>query len=628
LWFAIPRRYDSPSRRGANLAGIGDFIEELKRRRVVRAVLGWGILSFAVLQIYEPVMHGLHLPEWTLTLVVVVLGVGFPATFVLAWVFDMGPGGVERTPSPEGATATPARRIRTGLLLVGLGLLISVPGWFWYARHVRARPALQASAGSSPTAHASDASMAGPSIAVLPFDDLSPGHDQEYFSDGVAGEILNALSRVDGLRVPGRASSFWFKGRRADPPEIAQKLGVTHLLEGSVRRSGPKIRIDAEVIRAADGSRIWAQTFDREQADVFAIQEEIARAVVQALKVRLLPGKADSVAAGRPTVPEAYRLYLLGRHLDARGSPEDVAASVKALREAVRLDQAFVPARAWLIRATADLFDVGPADPSRGMEPEFSAGIIEEALRSADALVAAAPEAAEAFALRGHLRGVFFSRWSGALDDYEKALSLSPNDAMALLGRGRALASVGRLAEAREVVRQVVALEPLMPEAYQWLGTFQAASGDLDEAVATYQRGLEIDPSQPYLLRGIGFALLLQGKAEEARVMLSRNAIEWNRFTGEALAEHTLGHDAASRAAIAKIREREQFNIFTHYQLVQIHAWRGENDGAFQELERAFASHDAGLAHLRYDPFLKGLRADPRYAALTRKIGLPPLPGE
>jgi tetratricopeptide (TPR) repeat protein len=190
------------------------------------------------------------------------------------------------------------------------------------------------------------------------------------------------------------------------------------------------------------------------------------------------------------------------------------------------------------------------------------------------------------------------------------------------------LASVGRLAEARDVVRRVIAIDPLMPEAYQWFGSLQAASGDLDEAIVTYRRGLEIDPAQPYLLRELGFALLLQGKAEEALAFLSRNPIEWIRFTGQALAEHTLGHDAASRAAIAKIREREQFDLFTHFQLAQIHAWRGENDAAFEELLRAFVCHDAGLAHLRYDPFLKGLRADPRYAGLARKIGLPPLPGE
>jgi TolB-like protein/tetratricopeptide (TPR) repeat protein len=613
---------------GGSLAGISDFIAELRRRRVVRAVLGWGILSFAVLQIYEPVMHGLHLPEWTLTMVVVVLGVGFPATFVLAWIFDMGPGGVERTPYAAGEVPTPARRVRTALLLIGLGLLISVPGWAWYARHDRARVPAGTSAGGSAPTQASTGAAAGPSIAVLPFDDLSPGHDQEYFSDGVAGEILNALSRVEGLKVTGRASSFWFKGRRADPPEIAQKLGVTHLLEGSVRRSGSKIRIDAEVIRAADGSRIWAQTFDREQADVFAIQDEIARAVVQALKVRLLPGQVEPVAAGRPTTPEAYRLYLLGRHLDARSSPDDVEASVTALREAVRLDPTFVPARAWLIRATADLFDVGPADPTRGNAPEFSPGVIEEALRSADKLVKEAPDAADVYALRGHLRAVFFSQWPGALEDFQKALALSPNDAMALLDRGRALASVGRLEEARDILRRVTVLDPLMPEAYQWLGTVQAATGDLDQAVVTYRRGLEIDPSQPYLLRELGFALLLQGKAEEALALLGRNPVQWIRLTGEALAQHTLGHDAASRAAIATIRERERFNLFTHYQLAQVHAWRGEKGVAFQELDRAFAEHDAGLAHLRYDPFLQALRADSRYGTLVRKLGLPPLPGE
>jgi hypothetical protein len=177
----------------------------------VRAVLGWGILSFAVLQIYEPVMHGLHLPEWTLTLVVVVLGVGFPATVVLAWIFDMGPGGVERTPSAPGEVSTPARRARTAMMLIGLGLLISVPGWIWYARHDRARTAEGTSAGATAQSSTSTTSRtASPSIAVLAFADMSPQHDQEYFADGLAEEILNALAHVEGLRVPGRTSSFWF----------------------------------------------------------------------------------------------------------------------------------------------------------------------------------------------------------------------------------------------------------------------------------------------------------------------------------------------------------------------------------------------------------------------------------
>jgi len=281
---------------------------------VVRAVLGWGILSFAVLQIYEPVMHGLHLPEWTLTLVVVVLGVGFPATFVLAWIFDMGPGGVERTPSAATTPATPARRVRTALLLIGLGMLFSVPGWAWYVSRERALST--ASGAASPTGTTTGGApeavkgapeaMAGPSIAVLPFADMSEKHDQEYFADGVAEEILNALAHVEGLRVPGRTSSFWFKGKNVDFAEIGRKLNVTHVLEGSVRRSGSRLRVSAQVVKVADGYHLWSQSFERDQADVFAVQDQVAAAVVEALKLRLLPGARPPRTAARTANLEAY----------------------------------------------------------------------------------------------------------------------------------------------------------------------------------------------------------------------------------------------------------------------------------------------------------------------------------
>ncbi|MEI6223636.1 MAG: adenylyl cyclase, partial [Deltaproteobacteria bacterium] len=265
---------------------------------MVRAVLGWGILSFAILQIYEPVMHGLHLPEWTLTLVVVVLGVGFPATFVLAWIFDMGPGGVQRTATVPGGTPSPARRIRTALLLVGLGALFSIPGWIWYARHERARPVAAAPGTASPQTETG--TTPGPSIAVLPFADMSPHHDQEYFADGLAEEILNALAHVEGLRVPGRTSSFWFKGKNVELAEIGRKLNVTHVLEGSVRRAGKRLRVTAQIVKVADGYHVWSETFERDQSDVFAVQDQVASAVAGAMKVKIRPD-GEAPASRVPT---------------------------------------------------------------------------------------------------------------------------------------------------------------------------------------------------------------------------------------------------------------------------------------------------------------------------------------
>jgi serine/threonine-protein kinase len=600
-----------PVRKKASLA---ELLAELKRRRVFRVMAGYGLFSFAVLQVVEPLMHAFDLPGWLLKASVLALVAGLPVAVVLAWVFDLTADGVVRTPRITGGPRLSRRR--AAMLLVGVALVAALPGIGWYAWK-RGKEAAGAAAAEG-----------NASIAVLPFDDLSPGRDQEYFSDGVAGEILNALSRVEGLKVPGRASSFWFKGKRAEPSEIASKLGVAHLLEGSVRRSGKALRIDAEVIRAADGLRLWAQTFNREEADIFAIQDEIARAVVEALKVRLLPGRVVTAAPGGSRNPEAYRLYLLGRDLDARGTPEAYAASVKVLKEAVQLDPGFVAARAWLIVTITDVFDAGPSDLAHGNRPEFSQAALEGALRSADALVAEAPGEPEPWARRGLLRGVFFSQWADALADLQRALAITPNDEATLRGQAQALAALGRLAEAKEVLRRVITIDPLKAEAYQWLGSLEATSGELERGITTLRRGLEIDPSQPYVQRELAFATLLQGKPQDALALIERNPLEWMRDTGRGIIHHTLGHDDLSRAAIARLQARDRLGVPTHYQLAQVHAWRGELDQAFQRLELAYASHDGGLQHLRYDPLLHRLRADPRYLALIRKFGLPPLPGE
>jgi adenylate cyclase len=245
-----------------SLAGFSDFVAELKRRRVIRALLGWGIASFAVLQVYEPVMHGLHLPEWTLSFVVIALGLGFPVTTALAWVFDIKASGIERTPpdatrDQASSMSQGSRRARRALLLLGLGFAAATPGlvYFFVWPGADRGPARGSAAPST---------AAGPSIAVLAFANMSADKDQEYFADGVTEEILNSLARVEGLRVVGRTSSFYFKGRNEDLASIARKLAVGAVLEGSVRKDGNRVRVTAQLLDAADGSRLWSETYERE----------------------------------------------------------------------------------------------------------------------------------------------------------------------------------------------------------------------------------------------------------------------------------------------------------------------------------------------------------------------------
>src|SRR2546425_6412349 len=253
---------------------LGLLISELRRRRVIRALVGYGIAAFAVLQIVEPVMHGLHWPDVVLSYVVVALAVGFPLVVSLAWIFDVKDGRIEKTPP-----AARMNRARLALVLLTIGVLAAAPGtvWYFYVRQIH------------------KGAEVAPSIAVLPFVNLSSDKEQEYFSDGIAEEILNALAQVRGLRVIGRTSSFSVKGKNEDLRAIGEKLNASNLLEGSVRKSGARVRITAQLVEAADGSHLWSQQFDREMTDVFAVQDEIARAVVVALRLKLLPPQSGAL---------------------------------------------------------------------------------------------------------------------------------------------------------------------------------------------------------------------------------------------------------------------------------------------------------------------------------------------
>src|SRR5438105_11130952 len=285
----------------------------MKRRRVFRALIGYGIVSFAVLQIIEPVMHGLNLPEWVLKATVVGLGIGFPFTLVLAWAFDVKGGRIERAGAPRG---------RLLLLLVAAGIALGAPGVAWYFWK---------------TTHRVIPAAADRSIAVLPFADLSPAKDQDWMCDGIAEEIIDALCTVSGLRVAARSSSFQFKGKTADVREMARALGVSTLLEGSVRKVGDRLRVSARLV-SSEGYELWSDKFDRGVADAFAIQEEIARAVVAALRLRMQP-EQDRRAGTTNT--QAYEMYLRGRQYLRATSAQNTELARQMFKRAVALDPAF-----------------------------------------------------------------------------------------------------------------------------------------------------------------------------------------------------------------------------------------------------------------------------------------------
>ena len=451
-----------------------------------------------------------------------------------------------------------------------------------------------------------------PSIAVLPFVDMSPKKDQEYFADGVAEEILNGLTQVDGLRVIGRTSSFSFKGTRRTIEEIGRELTVVTLLEGSVRKSGERVRISAQLVRAADGSHLWAQTFDRELADVFAVQDEISRAVVAALRVRLLPG-TTTARSGKTGNPEALSQYLLGRDLLRYGGVLDAKRALKAFEKAVSLDPHF--ALAW----------AGVADALHHIESVAGEGTSldrrNRALAAAQRAVEIAPQQPDGYLSRGGIRSDFLYDWQGARADLEQARIFGPGNAYAATQYAYSLLRFGDLTGAITEFERATSIDPLSPGAWSALGRARASAGQYDRARVALTRALEIEPRAVLARWLLIVALVGGGRSAAALTEAERSELTWVRLTGVALAQHDLGHPRESQAALEALVRGNAAD--SAYQIAEVHAWRGETDLAFEWLERARLQFDPGMAWAKTDPMFRKIRGDPRFPAFLRKLNLP-----
>src|SRR5438105_2000545 len=539
-------------------------------------------------------MHGLHWPDAVLSYVVVALAAGFPIVVSLAWIFDVREGHIERTPPTEGL-----RRRWLAPLLAGIGLLTAAPGLYYYLV-VRARPAPPATTAS---------------IAVLPLVNLSRDPEQEYFADGLTEELLNVLAKVPGLHVAARTSAFSFKGKSDDARTIAQKLNVATLLEGSVRKSGDQVRITTQLINARDGYHLWSETYDRRLTDVFAVQDEIARAVVAALRLQLLPDQTPTSKQHRTSNPEAYAQYLIGRQFFNRSTIDGYRRAAQAFEKALAIDPGFAPAWAGLAHATYWI-----ADSGNSLE-EMRDGQ-RRAREAADKAIALGPELPEGYIARASMRAATQWDWEGARSDFQRALTLAPENADALTTYALyALRSLGRLDEGIAVSRKAAQLDPLNGRIFSGLASLLAAAGRLDEARAAAERSLEINPEQVFAPAWLGFVLLLQGRPAEALAWYARSTSEVFRLLGAAIVQHSLGHARESDAALDELVRKHSHDAA--YQIATVHAWRGDKDRAFEWLERARVQHDGGIALIKVDPAIRSLRDDPRYLELLAKLNLP-----
>jgi TolB-like protein/tetratricopeptide (TPR) repeat protein len=518
-------------------------------------------------------------------------------------------GAPDGAPAARAAPARPARRAawRSRPVLLAALLLAIGAGLAYVLAQRFAGPERGAAA---PDATVATTGVNRNSIAVLPFIDMSERRDQEYFSDGLAEELLDLLARTPGLHVTARTSSFYFKGRQATVGEIAKTLGVAHLLEGSVRKSGSRLRVTTQLIRADTGEHVWSETYDRELKDVFAVQDEIATAVVGALKLRLGGSGAPLHSAGT-SVPEAYDQLLLGRALLMKGSPEGAQQAIAALREALRLDPRFADAHAILASALTD--QASPTDSATGYAAAAAA---------ADRALSLDPALADGFVARSRLRFNTLD-FAGARIDADQALRLAPGDVRALITEADVLAGMGEVDRALATYQEATTLDPVNRVAWSHLGNLLLATPDRAAARRALERALAISAESENAIIGLSTLDLLEGKAERARARTDQPRFTPTfRLTTLAQVEFFLGHPAESE------RYRKELvaccAAYSAYQVASVHAARHEAAQALDWLERALRQRDGGLASLKVDPWFDALRGEPRYAALLRALKLPP----
>ena len=446
------------------------------------------------------------------------------------------------------------------------------------------------------------------SIAILPFVDMSEQHDQEYFADGMSEELLNLVAQVPDLKVPARTSCFYFKNKQATVSEIAQALGVAHVLEGSVRKSGNTMRVTVQLIRADNGYHLWSHTYDRDLSDIFKVQDEIAAAVVEALKVKLVP--TQLVSSHRTANLDAYLQFLLGRQFFNRGTLDGFRRSVEAYGKAVALDPRYAAAYARLALSEAYLAD--DTGDAAGMERSKAA---------AERAIALAPDEADGYAARADLRASFIWDWSGAQADLSKALAIDPSDSEVQHRYAFLLANLGRLPEAIAAQKKAIELDPLSSHAWENLGRYQMFNRNFPGADEAMRRALEIQPDSPFGLHHLGALLLLEGKAAQALATFYKVDDEAFRLYGISMAEYTLGHAQESRRALDELTAKHEQEAA--YQIAEAHAWRGEQDEAFGWLDRAYQQRDGGLSDIKVNLLIASLRGDPRFQMLVQKMNLP-----
>lgn len=569
------------------------LVSELRRRNVFRMMALYLVTAWLIMQVAEVLMGLTPMPDWVGEAVLGALAIGFPIALLFAWIYEITPEGLKLEKDvdrPASITHITGRRMDfiAIAILVAAVIVFAVDKWWVAAPPPR-------------------------SIAVIPFKNMSGDPAQEYFSDGISEELLNLLSQIPGLRVISRSSSFTFKGKDVAIPQIAEQLNVTHVLEGSVRKVGNRVRITAQLIEAGSDSHLWSESYDRELNDIFQIQDEIAASVVDALRIELLGAASQT----RKVDEEVYSSVLRARYFWNRKSPGDEERAMEYYKRALDLDSSYAPAWAGL---SASYFAQG----ANGEMPRETA--LEKAREAAEEALSLDPGLSDAHVRIGMLL-LANHNWEAAFDEYDQALALDPNNPLAMAVRSPVWLT-GRLDEAISWYRKATDIDPLTTTWPTNMSHLLIKAGRLDEAEEAARKALDLSPQASAPRENLACIALLRGQFDEALELtqsLPEGEIRTFLLT---VIYHAMGRQDESDAALlrlTRIAETEESPLV----VAQAHAYRGEIDEAFEWLDRTNDAHrqkygvNEEIGAFKFNPYLSNLHNDPRWDALLNNLYIP-----
>jgi TolB-like protein len=596
------------------------FMAELKRRNVIRMAGLYLVGAWLITQVAATVLPLFDAPDWMARSVVVLLGIGFVPALVIAWVFELTPEGLKRDADvdPAASIAPQTGKRMDRMIVVGLIAVIALMAIerLWFARSDEPVAASVATTAASATAPAQVEPRLNPkSIAVLAFANMSADKDNEYFSDGVAEEILNALAKVEDLRVAGRTSSFYFKGRNEPLAAIGATLGVAHVLEGSVRKQGEHLRINAKLLRVSDGVEMWSETFDGNDADIFALQENIARRVTGELKAALNAGQQDRLVDVGTGNAEAYALYLQASATFNRRDSARYSEAMAQLEQAATLDPGFARAYARLAALYAVALNADTVDYDVA---------VAAAEKFADRASQLDPSLAEPHAVRG-LKFRYRRKHREGREAFTRALALEPDDVTSNFWWAITLTQTGYRRQGIAVLDHTLQLDPLLPNALFWRAREHIADGELDQADRLLRRAAE---------GGHSFVGLAQWQLEQARgnrgAAISALADGLEYFS-TAFPAGTANVFARACFGDAEAKARARTLIDAHYAskpsyvsgvatYVLIHA--GEPARGLALMQDRPTTNDGLIMGEMFSPTMAQARHAPEFAEFLRRMGL------